>query len=224
MPNTATFSGRGSTPDRHGLLVRPDRDRMASEHRTGQHHVPGQHHGHRQKEGRRESDACHRRPDGLHPRTDEHGAGSGRQVGTAARRLQHAERHDERRDTPPHRHEPVGQTTRQPHEHGHDDARTQCPLPLDESHPEHRPPERENRTDRQIDARDDEHERHSDGNHRQRRHLIGQGGQRESGEEMLAEQAEEYDEQAQHAQHAEVLGNPGAWSSPRRVVTHRGTR
>ena len=54
---------RVDTRQAHGLLVRPDRDRIASEDRAGQHHVPGQHHGHRQKEGRRESDARDRRPD-----------------------------------------------------------------------------------------------------------------------------------------------------------------
>jgi hypothetical protein len=96
----------------------------------------------------------------------------------------------------------AGQSDQQTDDH----RQAQRQAPVHQGDAEDRPGQSEHGTDRQIDAGDDQHERHTHGGNRRVGNLVGDGLKIRPGEEVLGGQSEDDQQQDQCGGHAEVLG------------------
>ena len=136
-------------------------------------------------------------------------AGLRHEVRGAAGRFEHAERDDERRQPPADDDQAVGRPAGQADQQADRDRQSQRQTPVHQGDPEHRPGQRQHRADRQVDAGDDQHERHSHRGDRRVGDLVGNRPECGQREEVLGGQAED-DQQHDQARRPCRDNRPGA--------------
>ncbi len=83
--------------------------------------------------------------------------------------------------------EPVMVPRQRRQRHAQQRRRQHAPAPAEHRHADRRRGQRQHRTDRQVDAADDQHEGHADRQHHQVRNLVGQGAEGVVRQEMAAQ-------------------------------------
>ena len=106
---------------------------------------------------------------------------------------------------PPDRDQPIDEAGEQADSEAEHDGHGHRQVPGDERLRQHGRAQRQDRPDGEIDAAGDEHQCHANRDHRQRRDLVGQRGERDAAEEVVAQRAEQDEERDQDGRQAEVL-------------------
>src|SRR4051794_28058550 len=79
-------------------------------------------------------------------------------------------------------------------------------MPSRQGEAEHRTAKPEDRSDREIDASDDQHVRHADGDEDGVGNLVGDGAKCRCAEKMSARETKEADHHREHKREPEILG------------------